>query len=224
MLRSQINDEIAQAKEMLEQFQVKLPRWAYWGADEFAENEELADYLAAHQMGWDVTDFSTGKFLECGLTLFCLRNGIQKKSAEKPYAEKLLFIKEGQVTPYHCHRVKMEDIINRGGGVLTFKFIGSDRDGTPNDEPVEIRVDGEPVTLKPREALHLHPGQSATMERNVYHCFYAEPGTGTVLGGEVSQVNDDENDNCFLEPLGRFSEIVEDAPVLHPLWNELRAQ
>jgi D-lyxose ketol-isomerase len=38
--------------------------------------------------------------------------------------------------------------------------------------------------------------------------------------GEVSTVNDDENDNRFLEPLGRFSEIVEDEPKYRLLCNE----
>jgi D-lyxose ketol-isomerase len=42
-----------------------------------------------------------------------------------------------------------------------------------------------------------------------------------VMAGEVSQVNDDNNDNYFLEPVGRFSEIQEDEPPLHPLWNEI---
>ena len=33
----------------------------------------------------------------------------------KPYAEKLLIAEEEQVTPYHFHWSKLEDIINRGG-------------------------------------------------------------------------------------------------------------
>jgi hypothetical protein len=43
----------------------------------------------------------------------------------------------------------------------------------------------------------------------------------TVLAGEVSLVNDDLTDNFFLEPFGRFSEILEDEPPLYPLWSEL---
>jgi D-lyxose ketol-isomerase len=37
----------------------------------------------------------------------------------------------------------------------------------------------------------------------------------------VSLVNDDLTDNFFLDPFGRFSEIVEDEPPLYPLWSEL---
>ena len=42
-----------------------------------------------------------------------------------------------------------------------------------------------------------------------------------VMVGEVSQVNDDNNDNYFLEQVGRFSQIQEDISPLHPLWNEV---
>lgn len=46
----------------------------------------------------------------------------------------------------------------------------------------------------------------------MYHRFYGEKGKGTVLVGEVSMVNDDNADNRFHEPLGRFSKIEEDEP------------
>ena len=38
--------------------------------------------------------------------------------------------------------------------------------------------------------------------------------------GEVSTVNDDENDNRFLEPLGRYPHIDEDTAPTHLLCNE----
>jgi D-lyxose ketol-isomerase len=38
-----------------------------------------------------------------------------------------------------------------------------------------------------------------------------------VLIGEVSTVNDDETDNIFREPIGRFAEIEEDEAPLHLL-------
>ena len=41
---------------------------------------------------------------------------------EKPYAEKLLVVGEKQETPFHFHKVKMEDIIVRGGGNLIIEF------------------------------------------------------------------------------------------------------
>ena len=50
------------------------------------------------------------------------------------------------------------------------------------------------------------------------HRFY---GRGTVVVGEVSETNDDRGDNVFLEPLGRFAAIVEDAPARFALWSDL---
>ena len=50
------------------------------------------------------------------------------------------------------------------------------------------------------------------------HRFY---GRGTVMAGEVSQTNDDHADNVFLEPVGRFAAIVEDAPARFALWSDL---
>ena len=44
------------------------------------------------------------------------------------------------------------------------------------------------------------------------HSFWAEKGSGTVLAGEVSMVNDDSTDNCFVlekEAL-RYDPVEED--------------
>ena len=65
---------------------------------------------------------------------------------------------------------------------------------------------------------HLLPAQQKSRCRRqlhipqfLYHDFEVEPGTGTVLLGEVSQCNDDANDNRFNPVLeGRFPAIEED--------------
>ena len=44
-----------------------------------------------------------------------------------------------------------------------------------------------------------------------------------VLLGEVSMCNDDENDNRFYEPIGRFPEIEEDEEPYRLLCNEYPA-
>lgn len=49
------------------------------------------------------------------------------------------------------------------------------------------------------------------------------PGTGPVLLGEVSMCNDDNTDNRFYEPIGRFPEIEEDEPPYRLLCNEYPA-
>ena len=223
MKRSEINAAIRKAIDLLKANRWSLPAWAHWTVEDFANAGETAKYLRDHQMGWDVTDFGSGDFSKRGLTLFCVRNGVQSAPEGKPYAEKLLIVGEGQETPTHRHRVKMEDIINRAGGVLALEFAHADRDGRPTDEPVTLLVDGVARTLQPWERLRLHPGESVTIERGVYHRFYGDEGGGAVLVGEVSQVNDDKTDNYFLEPVGRFAKIEEDEPPLRVLWNEIAA-
>lgn len=54
----------------------------------------------------------------------------------------------------------------------------------------------------------------------MYHDFELEPGTGPVLLGEVSMSNDDNTDNRFYQPIGRFPEIEEDEAPYRLLCNE----
>jgi len=171
-------------------------------------------------MGWDVTDFGSDDFASRGLALFCMRNGIQSDADTVPYAEKLLLVGEEQETPFHTHKVKLEDIINRGGGDLVIEFRKADGD----DSQIEVRCDG--IIRRPErdEPVILRPGESVTIPRGLYHRFYGRKGGGEVFVGEVSQVNDDGADNYFWEPLGRFSKIEEDAAPVHPLWNEIGAE
>ena len=51
-----------------------------------------------------------------------------------------------------------------------------------------------------------------------------DPGTGAVLLGEVSQCNDDNTDNRFNPPVGRFPKIEEDEPPYRLLRNEYPAE
>jgi len=217
MKRSLINSVIRDAKELLAEYRWALPPWANWSLEDYEKNPELTQYLRDHQMGWDVTDFGGDDFLTRGLGLFCVRNGIQSDAMSLPYAEKLLFVQEEQETPFHMHKVKLEDIINRGGGELMIEF----QQPEGMDDPIEVRTDGILRRLEPGEPLSLKVGESVTVPRLVYHRFYGKAGHGPVLGGEVSQVNDDGSDNYFLEPVGRFAEIEEDEAPIHPLWNEV---
>jgi D-lyxose ketol-isomerase len=64
------------------------------------------------------------------------------------------------------------------------------------------------------------PGESITIPQRLYHDFAVEEGTGAVLIGEVSQCNDDNTDNRFNPPAGRFPEIEEDEAPYRLLCNE----
>jgi D-lyxose ketol-isomerase len=165
-------------------------------------------------LGWDVTDFGSGDFWKRGLFLFTLRNGNPRRD-KKPYAEKIMIVEDGQETPTHFHRVKMEDIINRGGGQLILELHRSDYKEQRSNLPLEVSVDGIRRRIQAGERVVLSPGESICLEPYIYHRFWAEG--GRTLVGEVSVINDDRTDNRFLETLGRFPEVEEDQAPLHLL-------
>jgi hypothetical protein len=113
----------------------------------------------------------------------------------------------------------MEDIINRGGGTLVVKNYNSAPDGKVLDTPVTIYKDGRAYQVQAGEEVRVYNGESITLMTGQYHTFWAEG--GKCLVGEVSVMNDDNVDNRFLEPVGRFPAIEEDAPILYPLFSEL---
>jgi D-lyxose ketol-isomerase len=123
-----------------------------------------------------------------------------------------MVVQENQLTPMHFHWHKTEDIIVRGGGDLVVELFRSDEDEAPTKEPVTVSTDGVLRTVAAGEPLVLEAGESVTLTPGVYHRFYGRPGTGTVLVGEVSTVNDDTTDNRFWEDVGRFPKIDEDEP------------
>lgn len=188
-----------------------LPPFCDFSPQAWASLGPAYDEIRACRLGWDITDYGLGNFEEVGFSLITLRNGDPRDPAyPKPYAEKLLMLAEGQYAPMHFHWNKMEDIINRGGGVLVIRLYGSDEQEELSDEAVIISSDGVRQVLQAGDEVRLTPGQSITIPPRLYHDFRVEAGSGDVLIGEVSMVNDDESDNRFLEEIGRFPEIEED--------------
>lgn len=105
MKRSQINYAIDKAHAIAESFRICLPEFASFTADIWAKKrtEEWRE-VRDLQLGWDITDFGSGRFQETGLTLLTLRNGAPGDSRyPKPYAEKMLQIQQDQQTPWHFH-------------------------------------------------------------------------------------------------------------------------
>lgn len=221
MNRSEINAAQASAALLLARNHFRLPLWAFWDMEKWRKHPALASRVRSLQMGWDITDFGGNEFKKRGLLLFCLRNGRAGEKEGKQYAEKIMMVREGQETPLHFHFRKKEDIIVRAGGGLALELYDSDKDGGLLKNDVRVFVDEMENTVKAGAPLHLNPGQSITLVPGCYHRFYGIAGRGSVLVGEVSDVNDDNTDNRFFEPLGRFPEIREDEPVLYPLWKEI---
>ena len=217
MKRSEINRYINEAKNFFAEHQFHLPVWVDWSPAEWATKGEECEEIRRNQLGWDVTDFATGKFEEIGLTLITIRNG-NVKYDKKTYCEKIMFVRENQVTPTHFHWKKMEDIIHRGGGTFCVRLWKADENEQPTNELCKVQIDGVTTTIPAGEVLRLQPGQSISFEPYMYHEFWSEGGHSMI--GEVSTVNDDENDNRFLQSPGRYPSIEEDEPAQYLLCNE----
>ena len=224
MKRSKVNDIMAHADEVIRSFGFRLPSFAYWSPKEFYANQNMADHIIDAQCGWDITDFGAGDFDSMGLFLFTLRNGRLadlQSGGGMCYAEKLLLSKQDQLSPMHTHVIKAEDIINRGGATLVVELFGSNADGGfASDMGGMVFCDGIRRDFAPGEKLRLNPGESVTLMPGDWHAFWGEG--GDVLIGEVSTVNDDNTDNVFREPIGRFSQIEEDEHPRHLLVSDYK--
>ncbi len=219
MTRSEVNQIIREGLDFCRRMSFHLPPFALWTPEDWAARGHECDEIRDNMLGWDVTDFGLGDFSRHGLLVFTIRNGnAQLPQYLKPYAEKLLIIRERQVTPLHFHYSKMEDIINRGGGELVLQVYNATEDYQLADTPVQVNLDGCVATVDAGARLRLAPGASITLPTHMYHQFWAEG--EMVLCGEVSAVNDDNVDNHFLGQVGRFPEIEEDESPLHLLCTE----
>jgi len=206
--RSEVNLAICEAIEVFAGCDIHLPGFAYWRPADWIQRMDTASQLMLAGLGWDVVEWSPGPFADRGLLLFTLRNVVRKSTSGfvDGYAEKLMLIREGQRTPMHTHKSKMEDIINRGGGRLVIEF---GVESGPGEALVILNGILQSIDSTAR-VIELDPGDSVTLMPGVYHSFYA---TGAdVIAGEVSTYNDDAHDNLFIEPMERYPQLDEDEP------------
>lgn len=227
MKRSEINALIRQSLDFFRERAFRLPPWATWTPGEWRGRAQETREIVSAMLGWDLTDFGSGQFRRRGLILFTLRNGSLGEAGGKPYAEKVMIVRENQETPLHFHWSKTEDIINRGGGNLALELYAATPDDGLSGEEVTVQVDGITHTVPAGGRVILTPGESICLVPRLYHRFFGLPaegpraegerGGGDVLVGEVSAVNDDTRDNRFYEPGGRFPAIEEDEEPLHLL-------
>ncbi len=222
MKRSEINQIIRTADAFIRERGFYLPPFAYWTPQDWQQKGPEVREIVENKLGWDITDFGAGDFENTGLFLFTIRNGAPGNWAAKTgklYAEKLLICQPNQVTPMHFHWAKMEDIINRGGGTLKIQLYNSTpTEQLDKDSQVHVHMDGVERVLPAGGIVTLAPGESITLPQGLYHQFWGEG--GTVLVGEVSLVNDDDRDNRFEQPVGRFPSIEEDEAPLYLLVND----
>lgn len=226
MKRSEINEALRELETMAARYRFALPPFCRITPEEWVQKGHDHDEIRDNMLGWDITDYGLGDFDKVGFSLITIRNGNLRRRNQyrKTYAEKLLYLKDGQYSPNHFHWSKMEDIINRGGGNLLIRVYNSlpnetvDRNGC-----VVLHLDGVETTVSAGTQITLTPGESISIQPYLYHDFEVEAGTGPVLIGEVSECNDDNSDNRFELPVGRFPAIEEDEPPYRLLCNEYPA-
>ena len=115
MKRSEINAIIKEFEAMLKEYHFALPPFLSFTPEEWAEKGHEYDEIRDNALGWDITDYGMGDFDKLGLSLITIRNGnTHNPKYTKTYAEKIMYLRPGQVSPNHFHWNKMEDIINRG--------------------------------------------------------------------------------------------------------------
>jgi D-lyxose ketol-isomerase len=224
MKRSQIDRLIDEAIGFFDSHHLKLPPWAYWSTKDWQEHlDESSLEIRTHGMGWNVTDFGEGEFDKKGLLLFIIRNGLLKNGTpadSKTYAEKAMMVRPGQITPWHFHWMKTEDLINRGGGRLELELgWASDDEKSIDSRAVEVQVDGISRRIPAGGKIILEPGESATLPPKLCHQFAGCANDKSICVAEVSSLNDDNTDNCFIFGL-RKSPIVEDVSRKYWLCNE----
>ena len=224
MKRSEINKAICYAKNTLENNHMRLPMFAYWTMEEWERRAHELGNIKAIGLGWDVTDFDADDFEHLGSVLFTVRNGsLTDARAGTPYAEKIILQRHEteQEIPFHFHKMKTEDIINRGGGVLMLELYNSTGDaGLNTRDDITVKMDGLIVRLPAGAIVEIEWGCSISLPPGLYHRFWAKKGLGDLVIGEVSSINDDHTDNVFLKVGSRFSRIIEDEAAICPLCNE----
>lgn len=223
MKRSQINAALKELEAMCLQLRYPLPPFCSFTPQDWLDKGHEYDEVRDCKLGWDITDYGLGDFDRLGFSLITLRNGCAAHPERYPkvYAEKLLYLKEGQYAPNHFHWSKTEDIINRGGGTVLIRVYNSLPDESMDKtSPVTVHTDGRTYTVPAGTQVPLAPGQSIHIPQRLYHDFTVQPGSGPVLLGEVSQVNDDDHDNRFEPPMPRFPAIEEDEPPYRLLCGE----
>ena len=223
MKRSEINWAIREMEAVCAREHCYLPPFCHFSPEDWQRKGHEYDEVRECKLGWDITDYGQGDFDKIGFSLITIRNGNRAMADKYPkvYAEKLLYLKEGQYSPRHFHWYKTEDIINRGGGNLWLQvWLSTPDERVDETSEVTVQCDGRSVTVPAGGVIRLTPGESIHIPQRLYHDFNVEPGTGAVLIGEVSQCNDDDTDNHFDPPMGRFPVIEEDEPPYRLLVNE----
>ncbi|WP_196600012.1 D-lyxose/D-mannose family sugar isomerase [Pectinatus frisingensis] len=224
MKRSEINKNIQYIIDKAKDFHILLPSFAFYTLDDWKNIKKEECELVDTMLGWGITDFGKGNYNKCGLGIFTFRNGSQLEPQKypKPYCEKLLFVSDGQMLPYHFHFSKMEDIINRGGGILEITLYNADGKEDFADTDVTVTIDGKKSIVHAGASVQIKPGQSITLLPRQYHSWHGIPGTGDIAVFEVSRANDDNIDNRFYDKTPWVPAVDEDEPIKYLVFDDYK--
>ncbi len=208
---------------------IPLPHYAMWSLLEwktaYEDNPESYEQLGNSGVGFDVflvskepSELGSASLWPAGIlpeqylsVLFTLSNGYPLEDGmSQPFAHKNIFRKKGRGSPLHHHHSKVEDALNHGPGnlyVLLYNNIQQDgRCIVDNISEVQVNIDNVTHSYPPGILVKVAPGQRIHLPTSLYHAYLAGP--PYVVVEEVSGVNDDHNDNCFVDKdLKRFIEI-----------------
>ena len=221
MLRSEINAAIERAKSVLRVNGFHLPPFAFWTPEEWRRKGEECDEIRACKLGWDVTDFASGDFAACRPRR--VHDSQRRRCAALSPHRLLRKGDDRRRGPAHADALSCD----QAGRHHLPRRRRPDLPGLqPRRRRPPRRQRGQRVARRGRAAraggasLRCSSRRIDPLTPALYHEFYAEPGTGTAIVGEVSSVNDDASDNLFLDAPARFPAIVEDEPPTHLLCNE----
>ncbi|MBQ1509079.1 MAG: D-lyxose/D-mannose family sugar isomerase [Erysipelotrichaceae bacterium] len=105
MKRSKINQALKELEAMCAEYRCYLPPFCHFTPEEWKTKGHEYDEVRDCMLGWDITDYGLGDFDKTGFSLITIRNGNRSMADKYPkvYAEKLLYLKEGQYAPNHFH-------------------------------------------------------------------------------------------------------------------------
>ena len=149
MKRSEINKALRELEAMCQQEHCYLPPFCNFTPEQWQSVGHEYDEVRDCMLGWDITDYGLGDFDKVGMSLITIRNGNRAMQDKYPkvYAEKLLYMKEGQYSPNHFHWYKTEDIINRGGNVLIRVYNSLPDESIDKVSDVTVHCDGKAYTV-----------------------------------------------------------------------------
>ncbi len=174
---------------------------------------EAADCLEKHkwvlppQPEWSATDFGLGDYEKIGLVEVLLAN-------EPEYCEKIMYAREGMVTPAHTHYEKKEDIICRQGR-LQITLWSKNPGENKAEGSVDVKINRKMETRQSGVPFELAAGSRITLTSGIWHEFV--PVGGACVIGEVSTFCNEETDNIFADPkIDIFQAPQADEPVALP--------